>query len=150
MAVNLGPGAIHLSFGVRQSRQAREDSHPLSFSIGQHEASGDYSAEVAGHTKAINHVGNPRKMTRQRSQERFGPSVLRPFEPCAATVFGRQVPFSQVACATWKDNRLLCLCFPIHHPAQVLACESRLLLRRRERGGTLALLKLVPSFPGSR
>src|SRR5258708_16391815 len=103
------------------------------------------------HTKAINHVGNPPKMPRQRSpeQERFGPSVLRPFEPCAATVFGRQVPFSQVACATWKDNQLRYLYFPSHHPSQVLACEPMLLPRRHETSGTLALLRRVPSFRAS-
>src|SRR5260221_3054055 len=78
-------------------------------------------------------------------------SLSRFFGPCAARVFGRQVPFSQVACATWKDNRLLFLCRPTPRcPSEVSACESMLLLRRHETSGTLALLRLVPSFPGSR
>src|SRR5258708_18193346 len=78
-------------------------------------------------------------------------SLSRFFGPCAARVFGRQVPFSQVACATWKDNRLLFLCRPTPRcPSEVSACESMLLLRRHETSGTLALLRRVPSFRGSR
>src|SRR6266404_7159099 len=77
-------------------------------------------------------------------------SLSRFFGPCAATTFGRQVPFSQVACATWKDNQLRCLCFPIHHPSQALACEPMLLPRPHETSGTLALLRPVPSFRASR
>src|SRR5712664_4848905 len=82
---------------------------------------------------------------------RFGASPSRLFGPCATRVFGRQVPFSQVSCATWKDNRLLFLCHPTpRHQSEVSACESMLLLRLHERGGTLALLRPVPSFRASR
>src|SRR6266404_5377719 len=78
-------------------------------------------------------------------------NLLRPSGPCAATIFGRRVAFSQVACATWKDNRLLFLCRPTPRcPSEVSACESMLLLRRHETSGTLALLRRVPSFRGSR
>src|SRR5260370_31565532 len=82
--------------------------------------------------------------------ERFGASLLRPFGPCAARVFGRRVPSSQVACATWKDNRLLCLCCPTpRYASEVSDCELMLLLRLHERGGTLAFLRLAPFFPAS-
>src|SRR6266404_3840373 len=78
-------------------------------------------------------------------------SLSRFFGPCAARVFGRQVPFSQVACATWKDNRLLFLCRPTPRcPSEVSACESMLLLRRHETSGTSALLRRVPSSQASR
>src|SRR4029077_20008861 len=82
--------------------------------------------------------------------KRFGASVSRLFGPCAARVFGRRVPFSQVAFAVWKCKRLGRLCFRIRHPPEVSACESMPLLRRHETGGTLALLRLVPSFPAFR
>src|SRR5229473_4692701 len=80
---------------------------------------------------------------------RFG-ATLRPFAPCAAEVFGRWVPSSQVACAVWRGNRLRDPCFPIRHPSEASACESMLLLRRRETSGTSELLRPVPSFPRSR
>src|SRR6266404_3423065 len=66
----------------------------------------------------------------------FGTSLWRLFEPCAATVFRRQVPFSQVACAVWRGNRLPRLCFRIRHPSEVSACAMMLALRHRETGGT--------------
>src|SRR6266849_9551004 len=83
--------------------------------------------------------------------ERFGASVFRLFGPCTTTIFGRRVPFSQVACATWKDNRLLCLCCPTPRcPSELSDCESMLLLRLHERGGTVALPSRVPSFRASK
>src|SRR5713101_2904 len=80
---------------------------------------------------------------------RFGASLSRPFGPCEATIFGRRVPFLRVASAVWRGNRLRDPCFPIRHPSEASACESMLLLRRRETSGTLALLRRVPSFPAS-
>jgi hypothetical protein len=70
--------------------------------------------------------------------------------PCAVRVLGRQVPFSQVACATWRDIQLLCLCFPIPRDlSEVSGCELLLLLRHHERAGTSAPPGRVPSFRAS-
>src|SRR6266436_398517 len=80
---------------------------------------------------------------------RFG-AILRPFGPCAATIFDRRVPSSLVTSSVWRGNRLRDPCFPIRHPSEVLACESMLLLRRRETSGTSELLRIAPSFPASR
>jgi hypothetical protein len=43
------------------------------------------------------------KMGETRTGVRY---ASRPFGPCASRVFGRQLPFSQGACATWRGNRL--------------------------------------------
>src|SRR4029077_5612474 len=79
--------------------------------------------------------------------ERFG-AILRLFALCAATTFGRQVPFSQAVCATWKDNQLHCLCCPTpRYPSEVSACEWTLPLRPHETIGTSALPARAPTFP---
>src|SRR6266404_7822487 len=77
-------------------------------------------------------------------------TLLRLSAPCAAKGFDRRVPFSQVACAVWRGNRLPRLCFRIRHPSEVSACAMMLALRHRETGGTVALLPPVPSFRASR
>src|SRR5260370_14359194 len=102
------------------------------------------TVEQLSHQSGV--LGKTSRSLEGNRMERFGPSLLRLFEPCAATTFDRQVPFSQVAFAVWKCKRLGRLCFRIRHPPEVSACESMPLLRRRETSGTLAPLRRVPSF----
>jgi hypothetical protein len=72
------------------------------------------------------------------------------FGPCAARAFGYQAPFSRVACATWRSNRLLRPRFPIpHYRSEVSACVLTLPLRHRGKAGTSALRGRVPVFQAS-
>ena len=78
-------------------------------------------------------------------------AILRLSELCAATTFGRQIPFSQAVCATWKDNQLHCLCCPTpRYSSEVSACEWTLPLRPHETIGTSVLLTRAPTFPAFR
>src|SRR6267154_5399372 len=80
----------------------------------------------------------------------FGVSLLPLFGPCAATIFGRRVPFSRVACAVWRSNRLRGPCSRIRHPSEVSSCSILLELHQHETGGTSELRERVPSFRGFR
>src|SRR5882672_11373600 len=76
----------------------------------------------------------------------FRASLLRLFAPRAATGFGRQVSFSQVAYAVWRGNRPVRLCFRIHHyPSEVSAYSIQQQLHHHETSGTLEPPKPVPS-----
>src|SRR6267142_1480352 len=90
-----------------------------------------------------------RTPARTRQVNAFAASLLPLFGPCAATIFGRRVPFSRGACAVWRSNRLRCPCFRIRHPSEVSACAMKLALHHRETGGTSARLRREPSFQGS-
>src|SRR5258708_38637349 len=79
----------------------------------------------------------------------LGVSLVQLFAPCATRVFGRRVPFSRAACAVWRGKRLRHQCLRIRHPSEVSACAMMLALHHHETGGTLALLRPVPSFRGS-
>src|SRR5258707_12069269 len=81
---------------------------------------------------------------------RFGVSLSRLFAPCAATTFGRRAPFSPVAYAVWRSNRLRGPCSRIRHPSEVSACSILRELHHRETGGTSALPKSEPSSQASR
>jgi hypothetical protein len=82
--------------------------------------------------------------------ERFGASLLRLFGPCAARGVGREVSFLQEACTVWRGKRLRCLCFRIRHPSEVSPSAMMSALHRHETGGTLELLKRLPSFRASK
>src|SRR5260370_38546533 len=81
-------------------------------------------------------LGKTSRSLEGNRMERFGPCLLRLFEPCAATTFDRQVPFSQVAFAVWKCKRLGRPCFRIRHPPEVSPAASLPLLLVRAAGGT--------------
>src|SRR5258707_12775010 len=81
---------------------------------------------------------------------RFGASLSRLSGPCAARVFGRQVPFSPVAYAVWRSNRLRGPCSRIRHPSKVSSCSILLEPHQHETGGTSGLRERVPSSLGSR
>src|SRR5260370_17460021 len=80
----------------------------------------------------------------------LGVSLVQLFAPCAATIFGHQVPFSRGACAAWRSNRLRGLCSRIRHPSEVSTCSILRVLHRHGRDDTWPLLRRVPSFRGSR
>src|SRR5258705_13744014 len=80
----------------------------------------------------------------------FGVSLSRLFGPCAATIFGRRVPFSREAFAAWRSNRLRGPCSRIRHPSEVSSCSIRLELHQHETGGTSELPKSEPSSQASR
>jgi hypothetical protein len=51
-------------------------------------------------------------------------SLSRPSAPCAATTFGRRAPFSPVAYAVWRSNRLRGPCSRIRHPSGFHLAQS--------------------------
>src|SRR5258708_29344834 len=77
-------------------------------------------------------------------------SLSRLFGPCATTGFGRRAPFSPVAYAVWRSNRLRGPCSRIRHPSEVSSCSILPELHQHETGGTSGLRESVPSFQGSR
>src|ERR1700676_4491651 len=77
-------------------------------------------------------------------------SVSRLFGLCAATAFGRRVPFSPVAYAVWRSNRLRGPCSRIRHPSEVSSCSILLELHQHETGDTSALRERAPSSLRSR
>src|SRR6266404_1169044 len=79
-----------------------------------------------------------------------GTSLSRLFGPCAATIFGRRVPFSRGACAVWRSNRLRGPCFRTRPPSEVSSCSILLELHQHETSGTSVSLTHAPSFRGSR
>src|SRR5258708_20331178 len=79
----------------------------------------------------------------------LGVSLVQLFAPCAATIFGHQVPFSRGACAAWRSNRLRGLCSRIRHPSEVSTCSILRVLHRHGRDDTWSLLRRVPSFLGT-
>src|SRR6267154_6870294 len=91
-----------------------------------------------------------RTSARSRQVKRFGASLLRLFAPCAATTFGRRVPFSRGACVVWRSNRLRGPCSRTRHPSEVSSCSILLELHPHETGDTSGLRESEPSFQAFR